>query len=467
MDKTILEDKKTVLSTNYTPQYEQLYIHPEEGEDFRINDAFKQIDSDMKFIDKFLIGKSTELYNLLISVSERLDNIDLDIKSEQERLQDIKMLCNKYTDFDNVIPINSSTSLTGDYSISNNTFYCGVEKQESAKLKVLEVSGNGLEGNKYVYKDFAYVKDSIDTSNRSYIVDDSMTSCYEYQRITASASEEYLLNDFNTDSGEAKCTITFYSETAINLITITSDDSTVSVIGLQYSYDGVNYTPLEIPNIIINNKQYCYDNSDYVCGDNKIVVPSCKFVKITFQSVGTTDDIIAYDRVMFSHEDVHKTLEELNVNYIPTTTTRATYNDLKDATIIVNSAKRHAIKINDITLSSNAYNAHSYFSTDNLISGESKYSIAVFANVYIPSKLKNNSVEFILTVNGEDYNVIPVNIVGSGKKILRYSQGKSKTEYTEILSEPIKSAYLTVKMTGKADLTPFVGNIKILLGGEI
>ena len=44
MDKTILEDKKTVLSTDYTPQYEQLYIHPEEGEDFRINDAFKQID---------------------------------------------------------------------------------------------------------------------------------------------------------------------------------------------------------------------------------------------------------------------------------------------------------------------------------------------------------------------------------------------------------------------------------------
>ena len=97
----------------------------------------------------------------------------------------------------------------------------------------------------------------------------------------------------------------------------------------------------------------------------------------------------------------------------------------------------------------------------------SNATIAVFANVYIPSKLKDNSVEFVLTVNGEDYDVIPINVVGSGKKILRYSQGKSKTEYTEILSEPIKSAYLTVKMTGKVDLTPFVGNIKILLGGEI
>lgn len=477
MDKTILEDKKTVLSTDYTPQYEQLYIHPEEGEDFRINDAFKQIDSDMKFIDKFLIGKSTELYNLLISVSERLDNIDLDIKSEQERLQDIKMLCNKYTDFDNVIPINSSTSLTGDYSISNNTFYCGVEKQENAKLKVLEVSGNGLEGNKYVYKDFAYVKDSIDTSNRSYIVDDSMTSCYEYQRITASASEEYLLNDFNTDSGEAKCTITFYSETAINLITITSDDSTVSVIGLQYSYDGVNYTPLEIPNIKINDKLACYENFDYICGDNKILIPRCNFVKITFQSSGTTDDVLAYDRVMFWHEIV-KTDEELaeedaadgivggNIG-LPEMEAAPPYNNIQDAIITVKSAKRHAIKINDVSAVSNIYKTSSYFKTGELISDNKFYSAALFLNVYMPKELSSDNVEFIFTINGIDYKVSPVNYDGPGAKIFRYSQGKSLSEYTTLLEEPIKSLSLTVKINGTADATPFVGNVKVLLGGDI
>ena len=38
MDKSILNEKRTVLSTDYTPQYEQLYIHPEEGEDFRIRE---------------------------------------------------------------------------------------------------------------------------------------------------------------------------------------------------------------------------------------------------------------------------------------------------------------------------------------------------------------------------------------------------------------------------------------------
>ena len=51
--------------------------------------------------------------------------------------------------------------------------------------------------------------------------------------------------------------------------------------------------------------------------------------------------------------------------------------------------------------------------------------------------------------------------------MFRYSQGKSNLIYTQLLDEPIKSLYLTVKMNGTKDITPFIGNIKILLGGEI
>ena len=43
MDTTILNNKKQSLSINYTPTYEQLIIHPEEGETFRINDSFVNI----------------------------------------------------------------------------------------------------------------------------------------------------------------------------------------------------------------------------------------------------------------------------------------------------------------------------------------------------------------------------------------------------------------------------------------
>lgn len=477
MDKSILEDKKTVLSTDYTPQYEQLYIHPEEGEDFRINDSLYDIYKDMKFIDKFIIDKSIDLNNLLVSITRRLDEVDLNIKAEQERLQDIKMLCNKYTDFDNIIPINSSTPLQGEYATANNSFYCKIDGANNVKLAVVEITGNGIEGNEYVYKDFAYVKDGFDTSNRIYITDDSITSYYEYERISASSTEPYLLNDFNTDNEDAKCTITLQSPTEINLITVQSDNDILSVIGIQYSYNGIDYYPLEIPNIKINDKLACYDNYDYVCGDNKIIVPSCNFVKITFQSSGTTDDIIAYDRVMFSHVVELTEEEKYEIDAAdgiigghigaPLDDIAPTYNNLEDATVVINSAKRHVIKINDIKAVHNKYKPGSYFKTNELIKDNKFYAAALFLNAYIPEDLDEESLEFIFTVNGIDYNVTPVNNKGSGTKILRYSQGKSLLEYTELLTEPIKSLYLTIKMNGSNISTPIVGNIKVLLGGDI
>ena len=467
MDTTILDNKKQSLSINYTPTYEQLITHPEEGEDFRINNSFVDIYNDMNQFDVLMMNQAILLQELMDTTNDRLNTVDMNIKAEQERLQDIKMLCNKYTDFDNVIPINKDTAISGSYSISDDTFFCEIKSYRKSNTTIVDIIGNGVEGNKYVYKDEAYVQDSMDTSVRKYINDSSTTSYYEYERITASSTEDYLLSDFNTDSEAAKCTVILKAKEDINLITVTSDDTTVHVIGVQYSYDGIEYYPLDIPDIIMNNKQYCYDNSNYICGSNKISVPSCQYVKITFQSVGTTDDIIAYDRVMFSHEDVHQSLEDSGLNYVPITTTRATYNDLKDATIIVKSAKRHNIKLNDIELSSNVYTPNSYFTTGNLISSGKFYAVALFANIYIPEDLDYDSVQFTFNINGIDYDVTPVNIEGNGKKVFRYSQGKGRLDYTQILDEPIKNLYLTIKIHGSAYSTPFINNLKVLLGGEI
>lgn len=477
MDKTILEDKKTVLSTSYVPQYEQLFVHPEDGENFELNNALESIYKDMHFIDSFLIEKATGLNDLIESITERLDSIDLDIKSEQERLQDIKMLCNKFTDFDNVIPITSETSMAGLYSVQNNTFSCHIDTQEKNTIRVYDVAGNGIEGNKYVYKDFAYVEDSVDTSNRANITDDSYSSYYEYERITASSTEPYLLNDFNTDSEEAKCTISLYSEKQMNLITVMSDDTTMNVIGVQCSNDGVNFEKQPIPEMKMNNKTFSYNGYDYVYGDNKIQVPDSKYVKISFQSSGTTDDVIAYDRVMFWHEEVLTEEQKAELDAkdevigadigLKNPAAVNQYNNLEDATIVISSAKRHAIKINDISAVNNQYRNSSYFKTGNLISDGKFYSVSLFANVYLPAGLTKESVEFIFTINGMDYEVSPINSEDDGSKIFRYSQGKSKADYTTLLNEPIKSLYLTVKMNGKKNETPLIGNLKVLLGGEI
>lgn len=478
MDKSILEEKKTVLATDYVPEYSQLYIHPEEGETFRINDSLLEINNDMLHIDSFLIDKANSLNDLLVSTSQRLNIIDSNIRSEQERLQDIKMLCNKFTDFDNVIPINKDTNMKGICSVTNdNTFCCRINNKKKITLKVFDVSGNGLEGNKYVYKDFEYVQNSMNTSNRNFITDDTVTSFYEYERITASPTENYLLSDFNTDSEEAICTISLYSEKPVNLLEITTDDDTNKIIGIQYSYDGIDYFNLEIPYIKLNHKLSCYENYEYICGDNKIVIPNARFIKVTFQSEGVTQDTLAYDRKLFLHQII-KTPEQLAEEdaadgiiggYIGSEEPEQPfiYNSLDDETIVVNSAKRHSIKINDITGSTNEYVSNSYFTTDNLITKGKYYSVSLFLNAYIPSTLNNNCLEFIFNINGIDYNVTPINTVSDGIKIFRYSQGRSKTEYTQLLNEPITSLYLTIKFKGTKDYTPFVNNIKVLLGGDI
>ena len=468
MDSSILDNKKEFLITDYTPTYEQLIIHPEEGEDFKINESMHDIYADMTQLDVLLINQAYLLKRLMENTSERLDTIDINIKTEQERLQDIKMLCNKYTDFDNVIPINETTPGYGDYSTTDSSFFCKIKSHNKIGCTVIDIVGNGIEGNKYVYKDNYYIKDAMDTSVRKNIIDNSMTSYYEYERITCSSTEQYILSDFNTDSEAAKCTVTLSAREKVNLATITSDDTTVRIVGMQYSNNGIDYYPLEIPDIYMNNKQYCYDNNKYVCGDNVVAFPSCNFLKITFQSVGTTDDMVAYDRVMFSHEDVNKPLdEEGNINYVPITTPRAEYNDLVDATVFLKSAKRHCIKLNDIMLSKNVYETQSFFITNNLLSDGKYYSVSLFANVYIPEGLKEDSVEFKFTINGIEYDVTPINVDGKHKKVFRYSQGKSKMEYTEQLDEPIKNLSLAIHMKGKDNITPFVGNVKVLVGGEL
>ena len=143
-------------------------------------------------------------------------------------------------------------------------------------------------------------------------------------------------------------------------------------------------------------------------------------------------------------------------------------NDTKTETTFIQSAKRHVIKINDLYSYSNQYINTSYFTTDNLVDGtDDVYAVSVFANVYIPSQLSDDSVEFTLTVNGIDYEVQPINSELDGVKVIRYSKGKSKTEYTELTDEVINSVILTVKIKSAKNLTPYINNVKVLLGGEV
>ena len=450
MDKSILDEKRALLLSDYTPKYEQLYIHPEEGEDFRINSALEDIKSDIDKIDKLLIDKGNAVNDLLADTIDRLDLVKSKILTEKERIQDIKMLCNKYTDFDKVITIDNKNAY-GQYNYADNSFLSQVKSYKKNVLPIDDIVRHGSEGNKYIFLNGSYVQDSLNTANRMALIDGSVNSYWEYQRITASATEKYLIHDFYPDSEEAKCTITLISTDKMNQLQILTPIDSTKVIGLQYSNDNINYTAMTIPDITFD-KLDSYENTGYIYGSNIISLPNCYCAKITLQSNSSSNDIVAYERSMFTDDTFDK--EEAN--------------DVQAETTFIESAKRHVIKINDILAYSNLYAGNSYFKTDNLVDGtDDVYAVSVFANVYLPSQLSDDSVEFILTVNGVDHEVQPINSELDGVKIVRYSKGKSKTEYTDLTDEVINSVVLTVKMKSSKNLTPYINNVKVLLGGEI
>lgn len=453
MDESILTSKINLLETDYTPTYEQLYIHPEEGETFEINNKFNDIKYDLNKINNIVVNAADDVNTLLSSTINRLEAVNKKIINEKERLQDIKLLCNKYTDFDKVILVNpNNIELYGTAKWENNAFSCSINNFKQIDLSLFNVTGNGEEGNKYIYKNYVYVSDSLDTTKPSALFDNSISTYWEYQRITASSTEKYLLNNFYMDNEEAKCTLTISSKTdPINEIVISTDLENLEIIDMQYSNNNIDYYHIAIPTITFS-KLDCYDNDNYIYGSGVLTVPNCKYAKITFQSKGTTNDSIAFEKVMFEDESFNE----------------ETINNTHSETIEVKSAKRHLIKINDIQAYKNEYNKASYLTTQELVKDTKMYSISVFANTYIPEGLSDDAVEYILTVNGIDYPVVPINNKSlAGTKIIRYSQGNSKTEYTELTNEVITSAYLTVKLKGTRDITPYVNNVKILLGGEI
>ena len=359
------------------------------------------------------------------------------------------MLCNKYTDFDNVKTIDN-INFSGDYTIEKDTYYASLKKSKEIELRVLDVYGNGYEGNEYVYNNFEYQKNTYDTSIRKNITDNKINTYYEYSRITVQNSVEETNSYFNKDNTKARCTISFEAKENVNYLNISTEDMGVYISNIQYSMDGIKYYDLKLKSkISINNKLDSYNNYGYVYGSNFISVPLANFFKITLESDRNKDDTIAYEKTIISEDEV-------SGNSVDTVT----------STYVVSSAKRSAIKINDLNVYKKSYATSAVFISEELITAPC-YSIGVFANIYVPESLPDNSIQMILTVNGIDYEIEPVNSHSNGTKIIRFSGGKSSTAYTELISEKITSAKLTITIRSSQYATPYVNNIKVLIGDEI
>ena len=181
-------------------------------------------------------------YNrLMIKVDTVLKAIKYDLLIEKEKQQDINMLCHSYTDFDGVISIDPAT-LRGSFSFEDGVISAKKKSYIPVSFNIEQVTGNGYEGNLYVYRDNQFTSDTIDTSNRNALKDSNQLTVYEYSRITCSNSETNIFEQVNKDSIEAKCHIILKGATTFNKLNISVSSKDTIISDLAISSDGANFT---------------------------------------------------------------------------------------------------------------------------------------------------------------------------------------------------------------------------------
>lgn len=282
-------------------------------------------------------GKS--FHNLMIATDAKLKAIKQQLLIEKEKLDDLNILCNQYTDFNSVINLDN-TNLYGSYSYNNGMISSKAQSQEAIKYTIASVDGNGYEGNAYVYKSNAFLKNSIDTSRRDFIKDDNDLTVYEYSRITANNSEKDVFQYVNFDSIEAKATLSLTSTNEFNKIVIHVSSKDTFLTGLLISSDGISYKNVLANPIEVNNESLKYDSVNYIATSGMLCFPSTKYLKLVFESNGVTDDIIAFEKVSVIDP---ASAEKKTVTY-----TTTTINKIETSTVTTFGVKDPVVKTTGI-----------------------------------------------------------------------------------------------------------------------
>lgn len=431
------------------PVFEGYEVHPEEEPSLKeMQASLSEISIDLFGLDSEFIQAANNYNNLMTTVQESLKAVDEAIAIEQERINDINMICGNYQEFSSVRTLTQS-DLSGTCSYLNDdtaTFTTGTSSRSQIEIKAINVNGNGYEGNAYVHQNGKLIASTASTADRDYMTDSDELTAYEYSRITASKKDNYPAQ-FSVDNVEAKCTITLQANDLFNTIKINSDIDNILLEDALVSDDDVSYTSVLKQSRTINKKEKMYNYSDYIYGSGVICFPSTRYLRLQLSSGGTTRDEIGFNRTIISGDD-KKTQQFVRAD----------------------DAKRHVVRINDIKAMTGTYSRSSYLETEELIGTSPVQSIAVFSDEYIPDFFPDNDnyITYTLTINGQDYPVVPINSDKEGTKVIRNAEYLAADDYVLHLNEPIRSAYLKVNMkTPNQSYSPYLTNLKICLGKPV
>ena len=462
-NKGYYEDASSINKKEFTdPVYEGLTVHPEIEPDLNIiHNALQRIAVDITALDLQYVS-AAELYNdLMTEILTDLANVDEIIGMEEERIQDLNIIVGNEPSFSSIKTF-SAKDLSGTCSIENDyTFMCHSTDRTSVVVSIEDVTGNGYEGNKYVYSNGDFEQKSVDTSVRSKMVDAYSTSFWEYSRLNLNDITQYYPVDANFDNLEAQCTILISSDTTFNSLRLQSDITNVIVEQLMISEDGgVTYKNTMNSPIAVLDDAKKYEDDSYIYGSGLLCFPATNYAKIQLKSNGFLPEQLAFSRIVLGESAIKE--EDSTEPYAETI-------------VSLEGARRHVIRVNDITAFTSTFDLESYLETEQLISTPVD-CIAVFSNEYYPPTFPSDAsvygiedyLTYVLTVNGKDYTVVPINSHKSGIKIIRYSNYSITENYTTHIAEPIKSAKLKVKfITPDPSYSPYLSYLKICLGKAV
>ena len=430
-----------------TINFKKILIHPEEEPNIdELNSIAINAKNDIEYLDNFLTDAAQKYNKLLETTKIEIENIKETLKAEKERQQDINILCNKYTNFTSILNLDANKFI-GNLTWNKNVLQAKTQMSKKTKYKVVDVSGNGYEGNNYVYQDNIFLNKIIDAKNPNNISDNNLATSYEYSRITTNNDIKNVPSVFNKDSIEAECVLTIEADNYFNHIEIHTERTDLVLKEIHSSLDGLTYHLEKEYNIPINDKTEIYNDSNYIYGSGIITVNTTKYAKLVFCSNGYSNDTLAFIKVFSDNA-------------------KSSNNSIIKKVITVPAARRHVIKLNEIALYENSYTRGSVI-TKELITNSIK-CIALYCNEYINNDYSiENNVSYFLIINGHEYEITPINSQRKGKKIIRTSSQIYKSEQIIYLNEDIKSAKLKIVIkTTNSSITPYISDIKILIGGE-
>lgn len=287
--------ERIVNSDTYSPIFQNQFYHPE-AEPFseEINDDLADILNDLFILEGEFVVLAQEYQNLLEESIQKIDSSRKEVMAAREKIMDLNMICGEDSGFFQV------TTLTNDFfeeqNVINEDNMITAKPTGSSQVQceVLDVIGNGIEGNEYVFTDDEFIYEKNFTGARESITDGNLTTIYEYQKINANKNEPYLFTDLSFDGTEAHCTITLEAKQPISSVKILSPDNEIILREVQVSSDNEEYISAMSGDMKFNKKEDMYLESSYVYESGIVAFPLSKYIKITLVSDGYTSDKIAF-----------------------------------------------------------------------------------------------------------------------------------------------------------------------------